>query len=344
MASVAAVALAIWFGGALLRWPPRLRLGLIVLLWAVVVLAHLVLPAGAALRVATGGRVEPWLVIGGLAVMVVGYRALLAGLRARVAARAVPVTAPVFSDAELERYSRHIVLREIGGAGQKRLKAARVLVVGAGGLGSPVVLYLAAGGVGTIAVVDDDTVDASNLQRQILHSDARIGMAKVDSARQAALALNPFVTLRPIRQRLTEETAAAIIAGHDLVLDGCDNFATRALVNRICVAQGIPLVSGAIAQWEGQVSLFDPAAGGPCLACVFPQAPAPGLAPACAEAGVAAPLPGIIGSIMALEAIKHLTGAGEGLRGRLLIHDALFADSRTIAIPRRADCPVCGTH
>lgn len=342
MGWVAATALAIWFGGALLRWPGGLRAGLIGLLWVAVVLAQLVLPADAALRVATGGRVEPWLVIGGVVALVMGYRALLGRLRRRVAARVVPVAAAVFSDAELDRYSRHIVLREIGGAGQKRLKAARVLVVGAGGLGSPAVLYLAAAGVGTIGVVDDDTVDASNLQRQIIHSDARIGMAKVESAKAAALALNPYVTVQPIRQRLGEENADALLAGYDLVLDGCDNFATRALVNRVCVAQRKPLVSGAIAQWEGQLGLFDPANGGPCLACLFPEEPAPGLAPACAEAGVVAPLPGVIGAMMALEAIKQLTGAGEGLRGRLLIHDALFADNRIITVARRPGCPVCG--
>jgi molybdopterin/thiamine biosynthesis adenylyltransferase len=253
-----------------------------------------------------------------------------------------PKPAGSFSEAELQRYARHILLREIGGPGQKRLKAARVLVIGAGGLGSPALMYLAGAGVGTIGVIDDDVVEGSNLQRQIIHADQRIGMPKVFSAEVAMRALNPFIEVRPYNRKLSGEVAAELVAEYDLVLDGTDDFDTRYLVNSACAAAGVPLISGALTQWEGQLGLYDPARGGPCYACVFPVRPAPGLVPTCAEAGVAAPLPGIIGAMMAMEAVKQLTDAGETLRGRLMIHDALYAETRVIAVKRRADCPVCG--
>lgn len=248
----------------------------------------------------------------------------------------------LFAEDELPRYARHIVLREIGGPGQARLKRARVLVVGAGGLGSPVLLYLAAAGVGRITVVDDDTVSRSNLQRQIIHAEDRVGMAKVASAKVAIAGINPFVEVTPVQERLDATGAARLLPGHDLVIDGCDNLETRHMLNAACVAAGVPLLSGAIAQWEGQLSLYDPARGGPCLACLFPVIPAAGLAPSCAEAGVMGALPGILGAMMAAEAIKEITGAGRGMRGRLLIHDALWGESREIATHRRADCPICG--
>jgi molybdopterin/thiamine biosynthesis adenylyltransferase len=233
-------------------------------------------------------------------------------------------------------------LREIGGPGQKKLRDARVLVVGAGGLGSPALLYLAAAGVGTLVVVDDDVVDASNLQRQIIHTTERLGQPKVESARAALAALNPFVTVEPHQARLSDQNAQALIGGVDLVLDGSDNFDTRYLVNRVAARSGKPLIAAAITQWEGQMSLYDPAHGTPCYECVFPDRPAPGMVPSCAEAGVAAPLPGILGGMMAMEAVKHLTGAGETYRGRLLVHDALYGETRVFQIEKRADCPVCG--
>jgi molybdopterin/thiamine biosynthesis adenylyltransferase len=203
-------------------------------------------------------------------------------------------------------------------------------------------LYLAGAGVGTIGVIDDDVVDHTNLQRQIIHADPRIGMAKVQSADIAMKALNPFITVRPYERRLTEEIAAELLADYDLVLDGSDNFDTRYLVNRVCAQGGVPLIAAAITQWEGQISLYDPARGGPCYACVFPVRPADGLVPTCAEAGVAAPLPGILGAMMAMEAVKQITGAGEGLMGRLVIHDALYGETRSITVKSRADCKVCG--
>ncbi len=251
---------------------------------------------------------------------------------------------PSFSPRELDRYARHIMLREIGGAGQKALKNARILVVGAGGLGAPALLYLAAAGVGHITVVDDDVVDNSNLQRQVIHRTADIGAPKVESARRAMLAQNPDIVVETHAMRLVEKNAAALFAAHDLILDGSDNFATRYMVNRLATASQTPLIAAAITQWEGQISLYDPARGTPCFQCVFPEAPAAGLAPSCAEAGVIGPLPGVIGAMMALEALKALTGAGAGLGGQMLIYDALYADMRKISLKPRAGCPVCGAE
>ncbi len=288
-----------------------------------------------------GGEFRGWFVLGVLAALVLVYRAGLSRVRGRVAPVA-EAKAGTFSPVELDRYARHIMLREIGGPGQKSLKAARVLVVGAGGLGSPALMYLAASGVGVIGVIDGDTVEGSNLQRQIIHADARIGMPKVFSAEIAMKALNPFIEVRPYHRRLEDAFAAELVAEYDLVLDGTDNFDTRYLVNRVCAAAGKPLIAAAITQWEGQISLYDPAQGGPCFECVFPVRPAPGMVPSCAEAGVAAPLPGVIGAMMAMEAVKALTGAGEGLRGRLMIHDALYAETRVIGVKRRAGCAACG--
>jgi len=318
-------------------------LGVLVL---AVLAIHLSLPDGHPLRAATGGGLANWGILAGLAtlaaVYVVGLRVLRR--RATPAALAAPATPPAgsFTPEELERYARHIVLREIGGPGQKRLRAAKVLVIGAGGLGSPALLYLAAAGVGTIGVIDDDTVSLSNLQRQIIHTDDRQGMAKVFSAETAMRAINPHVAVKPYNRRLTAEIARDLITEYDLVVEGTDNMAARYLANAACVAAGVPFLSAAITQWEGQIGLYDPARGAPCYACVFPQAPAPGLAPSCAEAGVIGALPGVLGAMLALEAVKEITGAGESLRGRLVIHDALHGESRTMRVGPRPGCAVCG--
>ena len=342
MALVLILAAALWFLGAALKAPVAMRLAMIGALYAGVVLSHLVLPAGHSIRTATGGSAGEWLIVGGL---LVGLWAYLRGVRqlksrARPAERE-PVTS---STAELERNARHIVLREIGGPGQKRLKEARVLVIGAGGLGAPALQYLAAAGVGTIGVIDDDVVENSNLQRQVIHTDARIGMPKVFSAQDAMTAQNPFVTVLPYHRRLTEEIAAELFADFDLILDGTDDVETRYLVNKTAVAAGLPLVSAAITQWEGQISVFDPAQGAPCYACVFPHPAEAGLAPTCAEGGVLGPLPGVLGSMMAVEAIKLIARTGEPLRGRMMIYDALYADTRLITVKRRQDCAVCGAR
>ncbi len=344
MVWVLAIAAGLWFLGHRAGAPARARWMMIGLLYVAVLALLVVLPEGHAVQRGLGGTLGEWLVLGGLAALVFGYREALGRLRRR--ARPAEAAAPKpggFGAAELERYARHIMLREIGGPGQKKLKAARVLVIGAGGLGAPAVMYLAAAGVGTIGVIDDDEVEPANLQRQIAHADARIGMPKVFSAEIAMKELNPFVTVRPYHRRLTEEIAGDLFADYDLVLDGSDNFATRYLANRACAALGKPLVSAALTQWEGQIGVFDPGRGGPCYQCVFPEAPAPGLVPTCAEAGVLGPLPGVLGTMMAVEAVKAITGAGEVLDGRLMIYDALYGETRVIALARRADCPVCGT-
>ncbi len=341
MVLVLALAAALWFSGRFLQVPTRVRLVLIAVLYLAVLSMQLVLPAGNSLREATGGSAIAWLVVGALAAAVWGYLRVLRHLRGRVRPENRDGADSSASTAEIGRNARHIALREIGGTGQKRLKEARVLVVGAGGLGAPVLQYLAAAGVGTIGVIDGDTVENSNLQRQVIHADARIGMPKVFSAQKAMADQNPFVSIRPYNRRLTREIAADLFADYDLVLDGTDDVETRYLVNEFAVKGRIPLISGAIAQWEGQVSVFDPARGGPCYACVFPEPAAQGLAPSCAEAGVLGPLPGVLGTMMAVEAIKEISGAGETLRGRMLIYDALYGDTRSIRLSRRADCLIC---
>ncbi|MCE5973870.1 HesA/MoeB/ThiF family protein [Sinirhodobacter sp. WL0062] len=332
--------------GLVLRAPGRLIVLMLGILWGAFTLAHLALPGGHPLRMAVGGSLAAWLGLGGVAAVVLAYAWGLRRLKARARPLAPETAAPKssFAEAELDRYARHIMLREIGGPGQKKLRNAKVLVVGAGGLGSPVLQYLAAAGVGTIGVVDDDEVSNSNLQRQVIHRDADIGKPKVFSAQAAMQALNPFIEVRPYNRRLSAEDAAELVAEYDLVLDGTDNFDTRYLVNAACVAAGKPLISGAIAQWEGQLSLYDPARDAPCYACVFPQAPASGLAPSCAEAGVVGALPGVVGAMMAAEAIKEIVGAGASARGRLMIYDALWGENRQIGVKRRSDCAVCGAR
>ncbi|MBT6375262.1 MAG: molybdopterin-synthase adenylyltransferase MoeB, partial [Gemmatimonadales bacterium] len=245
------------------------------------------------------------------------------------------------SRAELLRYARHIALPEVGLDGQARLKEARVLCVGAGGLGSPLALYLAAAGVGTLGIVDFDTVDASNLQRQILHGTEDIGRSKLDSAADSLLAVNPHVEVVKHEVRLSSENALDILSGYDVVVDGTDNFPTRYLVNDACVLSGIPNVYGSVFRWEGQVSVFA-TKGGPCYRCLFREPPPPGLVPNCAEGGVLGVLPGIIGSMQAMETIKLILGKGQSLAGRLLIFDALDMTWREVALRKNPDCPVCG--
>lgn len=342
MVLVLTLAALVWFGGKWLSIPNQLRWGLLTAIFAFVILVQLTLPQGHPLRMATGETAELWFILGGAGLVVLGYRHLLQILR-RKAENSQPSepAVPLFSETELDRYARHIVLREIGGPGQKALKNAKVLVIGAGGLGAPVVQYLGAAGVGTIGIVDDDIVENTNLQRQVIHKDTSIGTPKVVSACREVAAQNPFVTLRPYHRRLTKKIAFDLIQEYDLVLDGTDNFETRYLVNDACISAQVPLVSGALSQWEGQLSVFDPTQGGPCYRCVFPKAPAADVAPSCALAGVLGPLPGVIGSMMATEAIKLITGAGTPLRDQMIIYDALYGESRKINIQRRDDCSAC---
>jgi sulfur-carrier protein adenylyltransferase/sulfurtransferase len=255
------------------------------------------------------------------------------------------VTIPrVLSPEQRSRYSRHLLIPEVGEEGQQRLLDARVLLIGAGGLGSPASLYLAAAGVGTVGIVDADVVDESNLQRQIVHSTERLGEPKVASAKRTLEALNPDVEVVPYQERLTSENVDRILAdGWDVIVDGADNFPTRYLVNDASVWSGIPVVHGSIFRFEGQVTVFAPGVG-PCYRCLFPQPPPPELAPSCAEGGVLGVLPGIIGSIQANEALKLILQRGDSLAGRLLLFDALGTTLDEVTVRRNPDCPVCGDH
>jgi adenylyltransferase/sulfurtransferase len=251
--------------------------------------------------------------------------------------------APDLGAGELLRYARHLTLPQVGLEGQRKLKAARILLVGAGGLGSPAALYLAAAGVGTITIVDDDVVDASNLQRQILHGSRDLGRHKADSARERLADLNPHVRVDVHATRLTAANARALVAGHDVVLDGSDNFATRYLVNDACVLEDTPDVYASVFRFEGQASVFA-TPDGPCYRCIFPDPPPRELVPDCAEAGVLGVLPGLLGVIQATEALKLILGVGEPLVGRLLMVDALAMQMQVIEIPRNPECPACGTR
>ena len=253
-----------------------------------------------------------------------------------------PRTSSLSND-EVGRYSRHLILPEVGMEGQLKLKAARVLCIGAGGLGSPVALYLGAAGVGTIGIVDFDTVDFSNLHRQIIHGTPDVGRSKLASAKSRLNALNPEVDVVTHELALSSKNALDLFADYDLVVDGTDNFPTRYLVNDACVISGKPNIYGSIFRFEGQMSVFA-AAGGPCYRCMFPDPPPPGLVPSCAEGGVLGILPGVVGTIQATEAIKTILGVGELLIGRFLLFDALKMRFRELKVRKDADCPVCGDH
>ncbi len=246
------------------------------------------------------------------------------------------------SSAELLRYGRHVVLREVGTSGQRKLKAARVLLVGAGGLGSPAALYLAAAGVGTLGLVDFDVVEMSNLQRQIIHGTSDVGRLKLDSAADSIRDINPFVHVEKFETALTSQNALEIVADFDIVVDGTDNFPTRYLVNDTCVILGKPNAFGSVLRFEGQASVFA-TKGGPCYRCLFREPPPAGAVPSCAEAGVLGVLPGLVGTIQATEAIKLILGAGDALIGRLLLIDALSMQFRSIELRRDPECPACGT-
>jgi molybdopterin/thiamine biosynthesis adenylyltransferase/rhodanese-related sulfurtransferase len=255
-----------------------------------------------------------------------------------------PVVEPAtLSNEEVLRYSRHLIMPEVGMEGQLKLKAAKVLCIGAGGLGSPLALYLGAAGVGTLGVVDFDVVDFTNLQRQIIHSTSDVGRKKLESAAEKIKAINPFVTIRPFDTKLTSENALRLFRDFDIIVDGTDNFPTRYLVNDACVLTGKPNVYGSIFRFEGQVSVFATKEG-PCYRCLYPEPPPPGLVPSCAEGGVLGILPGLVGVMQATEAIKLILGKGEPLIGRLLLVDALGMRFRELKLRKNPDCPVCGTH
>ena len=249
-----------------------------------------------------------------------------------------------FSDEQLHRYARHIILPEVGGVGQEKLLSARVLVVGAGGLGSPVLMYLAAAGVGTLGVIDDDTVELSNLQRQIVHATSRVGQPKTESAKATLAEINPEVEVVTHSERLTAANALRLIADYDVIADGSDNFATRYLVNDACYLAKRPLVSAAMLRFDGQISTFKAYQGGdnPCYRCLFREAPPPGLIPSCSEAGILGALAGTLGSFQATEVLKEILGIGDSLSGSLLLYDSLAATFQKVLIKPDPDCPLCG--
>jgi molybdopterin/thiamine biosynthesis adenylyltransferase/rhodanese-related sulfurtransferase len=246
-----------------------------------------------------------------------------------------------FTPDQIQRYNRHFILPEVGEEGQAKLLDARVLMIGAGGLGSPTAYYLAAAGVGTLGIVDDDVVDRSNLQRQILHTDERVGMPKIESAELTLKGLNPELNVVGYRERVTSANVMQLFADYDVIVDGCDNFPTRYLVNDACVFLGKPNVHGSIFQFEGQTTVFDPSRG-PCYRCLFPEPPPPGAAPSCQEAGVLGVLPGLIGCVQAVETLKLILGIGNSLVGRLLHFDTLSMDIKTLRLRKDPECPVCG--
>ena len=251
--------------------------------------------------------------------------------------------AATLSNEEILRYSRHLIMPEVGMGGQQKLKAAKVLCIGAGGLGSPLGLYLGAAGVGTLGMVDFDVVDYTNLQRQIIHSTADVGRPKLDSAAEKIKAMNPFVNIRKFETRLSSDNALELFKDFDIIIDGTDNFPTRYLVNDACVLTGKPNVYGSIFRFEGQVSVFATEEG-PCYRCLYPEPPPPGLVPSCAEGGVLGILPGLVGVMQATEAIKLILGSGNPLIGRLLLVDALGMKFRELKLRKHADCPACGKH
>ena len=246
-----------------------------------------------------------------------------------------------FTDEQIERYSRHIILPEVGGAGQQKMLEARILLLGAGGLGSPAAYYLAAAGIGNLGIVDFDQVDLSNLQRQIIHSTERIGMLKTESAKKTIQALNPDVNVTLYNEKIDSSNILSIIKDYDYVVDGSDNFPTRYLVNDACVMENKTLIHGSIYRFEGQVTVFKPNSG-PCYRCLYPEPPPPGMSPNCQEGGVLGVLAGIIGNLQVVEVLKLILGIGEPLVGKLLIYDALKTEFRNLNLRKDASCPLCG--
>jgi len=322
---------------------PAVAIGLSVFILCV----HLTLPPENNLRVFLGGSLKPWVLLISIFLVVYFYREILRRIRS-ISTKNTTENLPTntsevtFSDIELDRYSRHVILREIGGSGQKKLKSTSILVVGAGGLGSPVLQYISAAGIGKIGIIDDDVVDQSNLQRQIIHNDNSIGVPKVFSAQKAIKEQNPHVVVKPYNRRLNQDIAHELLSEYDIIIEGSDNFETRYLVNEVAKSLSKVVISGALSQWEGQIMVFDHALNSPCYECVFPEKPGDDLAPTCAEAGVFSALPGVVGTLMAAEAIKHILDIGNGLKGVMLIYDSIQSETRFIKLNKATNCRICG--
>ena len=333
-----------WFLAGYLGVSQNLRATYVGILLAGILGALVLIPETHSFSIRMGGW-APWATISFIFGVVFLFRLFISALRnkSNEIYFADVQEADEFSNHELERYSRHIILRELGGLGQRRIKDSKVLIIGAGGLGAPVIQYLAASGVGTIGIIDHDKVSLSNLQRQVIYLTNQVGEQKVFSAADAIYKLNSNVNVRPYNRRLNSEIAEEIFSEYDVIVDGTDNFETRYIANAAATTTKKPLVSGALSQWEGQVSVFAPHQGGPCYACVFPTPPKDGLALTCSEGGVFSPLPGVVGSVMAVETLKILSQSGETLLGQMFIYDGLRGESRKIKLKPIKKCPVCSS-
>ena len=333
-----------WFLAGYLGMSQNLRAIYVGILLAGILGALVLIPETHSFSIRMGGW-APWATISFIFGVVFLFRLFISALRnkSNEIYFADVQEADEFSNHELERYSRHIILRELGGLGQRRIKDSKVLIIGAGGLGAPIIQYLAASGVGTIGIIDHDKVSLSNLQRQVIYLTNQVGEQKVFSAADAIYKLNSNVNVRPYNRRLNSEIAEEIFSEYDVIVDGTDNFETRYITNAAATTTKKPLVSGALSQWEGQVSVFAPHQGGPCYACVFPTPPKDGLALTCSEGGVFSPLPGVVGSVMAVETLKILSQSGETLLGQMFIYDGLRGESRKIKLKPIKKCPVCSS-
>jgi molybdopterin/thiamine biosynthesis adenylyltransferase len=333
-----------WFLAGYLGVSQNLRATYVGILLAGILGALVLIPETYSFSIRMGGW-APWATISFIFGVVFLFRLFISALRnkSNEIYFADVQEADEFSNHELERYSRHIILRELGGLGQRRIKDSKVLIIGAGGLGAPIIQYLAASGVGTIGIIDHDKVSLSNLQRQVIYLTNQVGEQKVFSAADAIYKLNSNVNVRPYNRRLNSEIAEEIFSEYDVIVDGTDNFETRYIANAAATTTKKPLVSGALSQWEGQVSVFAPHQGGPCYACVFPTPPKDGLALTCSEGGVFSPLPGVVGSVMAVETLKILSQSGETLLGQMFIYDGLRGESRKIKLKPIKKCPVCSS-
>ena len=333
-----------WFLAGYLGVSQNLRATYVGILLAGILGALVLIPETHSFSIRMGGW-APWATISFIFGVAFLFRLFISALRnkSNEIYFADVQEADEFSNHELERYSRHIILRELGGLGQRRIKDSKVLIIGAGGLGAPIIQYLAASGVGTIGIIDHDKVSLSNLQRQVIYLTNQVGEQKVFSAADAIYKLNSNVNVRPYNRRLNSEIAEEIFSEYDVIVDGTDNFETRYIANAAATITKKPLVSGALSQWEGQVSVFAPHQGGPCYACVFPTPPKDGLALTCSEGGVFSPLPGVVGSVMAVETLKILSQSGETLLGQMFIYDGLRGESRKIKLKPIKKCPVCSS-
>ena len=303
------------------------------------------LPENNPVRLTLGVSLNEWISISFVFLVILGYIVVLKKIKTRnIVKYSSNSSKKNMSDVEIERYARHLVLKDIGGQGQQRLRNAKVLVVGAGGLGNPVSMYLAGAGIGTIGIIDNDVVSLSNLQRQILYREHDVGKSKVFATQKNILEINPHIQIKPYNRLLDSRNAQKLISEYDIIIDGSDNLKTRHLVNFACVKEKKPLISGAISQWEGQISLFDPSKNYPCYSCIFPESDKENLTRSCADVGVLSSLPGVIGSLMAVEAIKEITAVGDSLRGKLFLYDAMSCKTIKIQAERNKNCKVCSIN